>query len=376
MGPLSLRRLLRQNEFWGGRWGVGGQGDRVWTACVCGGAAEGRGDHRLSGRRGGHKGKQRGAWRAERDQPADSVVLEAVEEGEPLCGAEERDLAHHPLCVVAAQRGDAGAVCPGQAALARLQVLRDEADRAQAVRVHLPLPRPRVAPPLHHHPGRPPRLRHLKALPRAQAPGRHHCRQEPHHAPGRDPLLEGQRRLEPLLRPGEPRRLLYHKRPRRLARLARRKLQRLHPLHANQVCPRQRLVQVWHGPRHRDLGGRRRIHPRLPRRPVSALKTVTHEIQSLFALFSEKPLFGVAYTLEEGGSSSSKAGPSSSSSSAPPVTVKEEEMEIVDVPDTAVLYVADGDKNADRLAVFHPGIGLAIEDLRENVTLDSLWRWQ
>lgn len=110
--------------------------------------------------------------------------------------------------------------------------------------------------------------------------------------------------------------------------------------------------------------------------PVSALKTVTHEIQSLFALFSEKPLFGVAYTLEEGGSSSSKAGPSSSSSSAPPVTVKEEEMEIVDVPDTAVLYVADGDKNADRLAVFHPGIGLAIEDLRENVTLDSLWRWQ
>lgn len=38
-----------------------------------------------------------------------------------------------------------------------------------------------------------------------------------------------------------------------------------------------------------------------------------------------------------------------------------------------LLCVADGDKNADREPVFCAELGLAVEKLREGVTIEELW---
>jgi hypothetical protein len=41
--------------------------------------------------------------------------------------------------------------------------------------------------------------------------------------------------------------------------------------------------------------------------------------------------------------------------------------------DALASYYADGDKNVDREPVFAPELGLAVEKLREGVTLEDLW---
>lgn len=41
--------------------------------------------------------------------------------------------------------------------------------------------------------------------------------------------------------------------------------------------------------------------------------------------------------------------------------------------DALASYYADGDKNVDREPVFSPELGLAVEKLRDGVTIDELW---
>lgn len=41
--------------------------------------------------------------------------------------------------------------------------------------------------------------------------------------------------------------------------------------------------------------------------------------------------------------------------------------------DALANYYADGDKNVDREPVFAPELGLAVEKLREGVTIEELW---
>ena len=41
--------------------------------------------------------------------------------------------------------------------------------------------------------------------------------------------------------------------------------------------------------------------------------------------------------------------------------------------DAFAAYYADGDKEVDRPPVYSTELGLAVEELREGVTLDDLW---
>eukprot|EP00030_Apusomonadida_sp_AF-17_P004141 a508381_14.p1 GENE.a508381_14~~a508381_14.p1 ORF type:complete len:370 (-),score=123.91 a508381_14:188-1222(-) len=99
--------------------------------------------------------------------------------------------------------------------------------------------------------------------------------------------------------------------------------------------------------------------------PLDALKEVVREIENLFAVYSETPVFGVEFVVDE------RPLPLE----ARRVAKVEEEMEFDDDDKTSALacYFADADKNIDRPAVFSPELGLAIEDLREGVTLSQLW---
>ncbi|KNC47702.1 bardet-Biedl syndrome 5 protein [Thecamonas trahens ATCC 50062] len=100
--------------------------------------------------------------------------------------------------------------------------------------------------------------------------------------------------------------------------------------------------------------------------PVARLKEVAKEIVSLFNMFSERPNFGVQFSLED----------QPEGLDAVTVPVPDEDVVIAQVDEAAPavgMYLADGDKNTDRPATFAPELGLAIEDLREGVTLEDLW---
>jgi hypothetical protein len=55
---------------------------------------------------------------------------------------------------------------------------------------------------------------------------------------------------------------------------------------------------------------------------------------------------------------------------------REEDVEIVDAGDKGdvlAVYSADATKGSDREPVYHTDLGLAVEALRDGVTLDLLW---
>mmetsp|Transcript_7026 Transcript_7026/g.8039 ORF Transcript_7026/g.8039 Transcript_7026/m.8039 type:complete len:358 (+) Transcript_7026:317-1390(+) len=101
--------------------------------------------------------------------------------------------------------------------------------------------------------------------------------------------------------------------------------------------------------------------------PQERMRDIYKEIQSLWQVFSVNPIFGVEFTLED--------RPQSLSNVTVPRTT--DDVEIVnqddDTADVFVAYYADGTKNQDRDPMFHPDLGLAMESLRDGVTIEQLW---
>ena len=102
--------------------------------------------------------------------------------------------------------------------------------------------------------------------------------------------------------------------------------------------------------------------------PVEKLQDTYKEVFSLWKVFqNSNPFLGVDFQLEEAPQSLDQN------------TIKriQDGADVVqDAPtDAFAAYYADeGQKNVDRKPEFHSGIGLAIEQLREGVTLDALWK--
>lgn len=97
--------------------------------------------------------------------------------------------------------------------------------------------------------------------------------------------------------------------------------------------------------------------------PKETLDYVFKEISSLWQVFSASPVFGVFHAIEEGGYNA-------------PRLSNEEDVEIVDSGergDLHAMYYADSSKVNDRDPVYCPELGLAIEQLKEGVTIDLLW---
>ena len=102
--------------------------------------------------------------------------------------------------------------------------------------------------------------------------------------------------------------------------------------------------------------------------PAEKLSVVVKEVQSLYKTFSEDPVFGVQYTLEG-------QAPKLQDLKVPR---QMDDVEIVDTDeanhDALAAYYADGsNKDHDRKAVLDPYLGLAVEQLYGDVTLEQLW---
>lgn len=101
--------------------------------------------------------------------------------------------------------------------------------------------------------------------------------------------------------------------------------------------------------------------------PTDRLHAVAKEIQSLHSIYATKPNFGVKFTIEE------KAAPLEMLK----VARVADDVEIVgedDAGDAFAAYVADAAKEADRPPVFSPELGLAIEALPKDYTIEALWK--
>jgi len=101
--------------------------------------------------------------------------------------------------------------------------------------------------------------------------------------------------------------------------------------------------------------------------PQDKLQDVFQEIKSLWQVFSSNPIFGVQFSVEE------RAQPLS----AVTVQRQQDDVEIVDTDaehgESFAAYYADPSKTGDRDPVFAPELGLAVEQLREGATIESLW---
>tara|TARA_B110001452_G_scaffold256248_1_gene249423 strand:+ start:117 stop:1154 length:1038 start_codon:yes stop_codon:yes gene_type:complete len=99
--------------------------------------------------------------------------------------------------------------------------------------------------------------------------------------------------------------------------------------------------------------------------PADQLQAVFQEVQSLHAVFSNTPVFGVDYATEE------KAAPLSELT----VAKVQDDVEFVDTEaaDSIAAYYAEGAKRDDRDIVLSPELGLAIEKLPDGFSAKSLW---
>eukprot|EP00899_Mesostigma_viride_P025515 jgi/Mesvir1/6148/Mv00848-RA.2 len=100
--------------------------------------------------------------------------------------------------------------------------------------------------------------------------------------------------------------------------------------------------------------------------PQERLKEIYKEVHSLWQVFSQNPVFGVEYSVEE------KAAPLAQ------VTIprQADDVQIVndeDGVDAFAMYYADGLKTSDREPEFCPELGLAIEKLKDGLTIEQLW---
>jgi len=102
--------------------------------------------------------------------------------------------------------------------------------------------------------------------------------------------------------------------------------------------------------------------------PAEKLNLVLKEVQSLHQTYSQDPIFGVEFTIEN---------------QAPnirdlKVARKMDDVDIVDTDeanhDALAAYYADGaNKDHDKPPVLNPFLGLAVEQLNGDVTLEQLW---
>ncbi len=99
--------------------------------------------------------------------------------------------------------------------------------------------------------------------------------------------------------------------------------------------------------------------------PVEKLQETYKEIKTLHEIFSSNPQFGVKFTVEE-----------------KPVSIEErkverkvDDVEIVEEErvDALASYYVEGGRATDREAVFCPELGLAIEKLKDGITIEDLW---
>eukprot|EP00906_Rhabdomonas_costata_P019888 RCo028931 len=101
--------------------------------------------------------------------------------------------------------------------------------------------------------------------------------------------------------------------------------------------------------------------------PPEKLQEVYKEVSSLHKIFSVSPIFGIEFAVEEKPFSLQDLKEKH----------KADDIEIIgddDPGDAFAAYYADGgNKNADRKPAFHASLGLAVEKLRDGVTLEALW---
>jgi len=100
--------------------------------------------------------------------------------------------------------------------------------------------------------------------------------------------------------------------------------------------------------------------------PIEKLQDTVKEIQNLYRVYSACPIFGVEFETDDKPQTLDDI-------SVDPV---EDDIEIVDegsTSDAFAAYFADSNKEKDREPVYSPELGLAIEKLKDGITLASLW---
>ncbi|XP_076060733.1 Bardet-Biedl syndrome 5 protein isoform X2 [Oratosquilla oratoria] len=101
--------------------------------------------------------------------------------------------------------------------------------------------------------------------------------------------------------------------------------------------------------------------------PVEKLHEVHKEISSLFNVYSQCPIFGVEFTIQD------KANMMEEQQMEIPFADEPEiDDSVVETSDVLTLYLADG-RHQDGEPVYAPELGLAVEKLKEGFTLQSLW---
>eukprot|EP00795_Rhopilema_esculentum_P014110 gene14110-5101_t len=100
--------------------------------------------------------------------------------------------------------------------------------------------------------------------------------------------------------------------------------------------------------------------------PFEKLQDTVKEIQNLYRVYSACPIFGIEFETDD------------KPQTLEDITVDpvEDDVEIVDegsTSDAFAAYFADANKEKDREPVYSPQLGLAIEKLKDGITLSSLW---
>ncbi|PRP87192.1 bardet-Biedl syndrome 5 protein [Planoprotostelium fungivorum] len=112
--------------------------------------------------------------------------------------------------------------------------------------------------------------------------------------------------------------------------------------------------------------------------PLETLNEVCAELQSIHSIFAKEPIFGITKSKTEEADLSSFNFSflfSNKGNNAQKKKALEEEEEVIEQedPDALALYYADGNTNRDREPVFNEDLGLAIETLKEGMTIGNLW---
>lgn len=100
--------------------------------------------------------------------------------------------------------------------------------------------------------------------------------------------------------------------------------------------------------------------------PLEKLQEVFKEVSSLWRVYSASPVLGVDFQMES-------APKSLDENTIKRIQDGQDVVEQVSSDAFAAYYADEGQKNADRKPVFDPQLGLAVEKLRDGVTLEALW---
>ncbi|KAJ9517004.1 hypothetical protein QJQ45_027357, partial [Haematococcus lacustris] len=111
--------------------------------------------------------------------------------------------------------------------------------------------------------------------------------------------------------------------------------------------------------------------------PKETLDYVHKELSSLWATYSQRPIFGVEADLSPDLPTPDMAALRITSQVVLPGSASREEdvtiVEASDKGDVLAAYYADPTKGVDREPVFCPELGLAVEALKEGLTVEQLW---